>query len=130
MTEPYIHIYRCENPRRVRKQCPFHKRLEYGEQQDFYDTRRIFFDCGTFVDYGYGYWEKPKQYKKLHIWYFEDHWEVRWECGYSPLGKSKTKTGIMRLAKYHLKKGGKIKLFENNKTTIIKQDDEGRFIRK
>jgi len=42
--------------------------LEYGELQEFYDTTRIFFDCGTFLDCGYGYYEPPKLYKKIVIY--------------------------------------------------------------
>lgn len=68
MSEPDIHIYRCENPKRVRRLCPYHKCLEYGELQEFYDTHRTFF------------------------------------------GESKTKTGIVRIAKCHLKPGGTIKI--------------------
>ena len=62
-----LHIYRCEHPRRVRMTYPHHKHLCYGERQGFYDTRCIFFDCGTFVDYGYVYYEKPKLYKSIEI---------------------------------------------------------------
>lgn len=106
-----LHIYRCEHPKRIRELCPFHKRLCYGEQQDFYDTRRIFFDCGTVIDYGYGYYEPPKQYKRLHIFYDSglDMWRLFSRHGWHDLGKQKTKTGIMRIAQYHLKSGGKIK---------------------
>ncbi len=42
-----LHIYRCENPVRTRAMCLHHRRLCYGEKQEFYDTMRIFFDCGT-----------------------------------------------------------------------------------
>jgi len=62
-----IHIYRCEKPKRTRALCPHHNHLCYGELQEFYDTTRIFFDCGTFVDYGYGYYEPPKLYKSITI---------------------------------------------------------------
>lgn len=67
-----IHIYRCENPTRTRAICPHHNRLCYGERQEFYDTTRIFFDCGTFADYGYGYYEPPKLYKHITIFKDED----------------------------------------------------------
>ena len=50
-----------ESQRRVRRKCPYHKHLCYGLEQVSYDTIRVFFDCGTFADYGYGYWEKPKR---------------------------------------------------------------------
>jgi hypothetical protein len=45
--------------RRVRRRCPLDKRLCYGQLAEYYDTRRVFFDCGTVLDYGYGYWTKP-----------------------------------------------------------------------
>ncbi len=45
---------------RTRRYCPYHKRLCYGSLLECYDTTRVFFDCGTFVDYGYGYWEEPR----------------------------------------------------------------------
>ena len=65
-----LHIYRCENPTRTRALCPHHKHLCYGERQEFYDTTRIFFDCGTSLDYGYGYYEPPKLYNSITI--FQD----------------------------------------------------------
>ena len=65
--EGYVHIYRCENSIRIRAMCPHHKHLCYGERQDFYDTVRVFFDCGTFGDSGYGYYEPPKLYKSITI---------------------------------------------------------------
>lgn len=45
--------------RRVRRRCPFHKRLCYGRLAEYYDTVRVYFDCGTELDYGYGYWRAP-----------------------------------------------------------------------
>jgi hypothetical protein len=101
-----LHIYRCENPQRARAMCPHHKHLCYGERQDFYDTRRIFFDCGTLVDYGYGYYEPPKLYKKLVI--FKD------DAGYTVLARYVDKFIIKqvslskarRIAKLRLKKDG------------------------
>lgn len=67
-----IHIYRCNDITRTRAKCPFHKHLCYGERHRYYDTTRIFFDCGTMVDYGYGYYEKPKLYKRISIFKDED----------------------------------------------------------
>ncbi len=58
-----LHIYRCDNPKRTRAMCPHHHHLCYGELQDFYDTRRVFFDCGTFADYGYGYYDVVRRRK-------------------------------------------------------------------
>lgn len=101
-----LHIYRCENPKQTRALCPHHRKLEYGELQDFYDTRRIFFDCGTFVDYGYGYYEPPKLYKKLEI--FKD------DIGYTVLARYASKfletqvplAKARRIARLRVAKGG------------------------
>ncbi len=104
-----LHIYRCENPKRIRLLCPHHKKLEYGELQDFYDTRRVFLDCGTFVDYGYGYYEPPKLYKSITI--FKD------ETGYTAwvprsdwrmLAREVSLDRARRIAKSRLQKGGVI----------------------
>ncbi len=104
-----IHIYRCENPQRTRAMCPYHKRLCYGERQEFYDTTRIFFDCGTEVDYGYGYYEAPKLYKSIRIfkdesgftaWVPRDGWKIL--ARQVPLEKAR------RIARTRLKKGGHI----------------------
>jgi hypothetical protein len=103
-------IYRCEKPVRTRAICPHHKHLCYGERQDFYDTRRIFFDCGTVADYGYGYYESPKLYKIIKIfkdetgytaWVPRANWEML--ARQVPLEKAR---GI---AKLRLVKGGQIK---------------------
>ena len=53
-----LHIWTAPTTR-TRAKCPFHKRMCYGERQEFYDTTRVLFDCGAMVDYGYGYWRKP-----------------------------------------------------------------------
>lgn len=47
--------------RRTRRRCPFHQCLHYGRLRIYYDTVRVFFDCGTVLDYGYGYWQKPSK---------------------------------------------------------------------
>jgi len=91
--------------------CPYHKRLEYGKRQDSYDTIRIFFDCGTMLDIGYGEFIPPKQYKTVHISYDAEgkQWEAytRRPC-FMVLGKAKTRAGIGRKANYHLKPGGTV----------------------
>ena len=102
-----IHIYRCENPKRTRAICPYHKRLCYGELQDFYDTSRIFFDCGTFVDYGFSYYEPPKLYK--HITIFKDEngytaWVPR--AGWHILVREVPLEKARKIAKARLAKGG------------------------
>jgi hypothetical protein len=106
-----IHIYRCENPQRTRALCPHHKHLEYGECQDFYDTRRIFFDCGTFVDYGYGYYEPPKLYKTIKI--FKDEsgytaWVPR--AGWTMLARKVPLKKALKIARMRLSKVGSIKV--------------------
>lgn len=110
MVEAHLHIYRCENPKRTRRMCPVHKRLEYGELQEFYDTHRVFFDCGTVADYGYGYYEPPKQYKRLSIFFDNEVnlWKLFSVYTRQKLAERKTKSGITKIAKYHLKSGGKI----------------------
>ncbi len=57
--EGWLHIYTAPSTR-IRRWCPYHQRLCYGERQAFYDTIRLFFDCGTFIDTGYGYWREPQ----------------------------------------------------------------------
>ena len=56
-----LHIFRANKIRRTRARCPFHKQLEYGQLQEFYDTQRVFFDCGTFWDVGYGQYKIPPE---------------------------------------------------------------------
>ena len=51
---------REEPDRRTWKICPLHKRREYGNLVTMYDTVRVFLTCGTMIDYGYGYWQKPR----------------------------------------------------------------------
>ena len=105
-----LHIYRCEHPTRTRTMCPHHKRLCYGEKQEFYDTTRILFDCGTFADYGYGYFEPPKLYKSITI--FKDEsgytaWVPRanWEM----IAREVTLNQARRMARQRLSKGGYIR---------------------
>jgi len=110
MTSNGIHIYRCENPTRTRAICSHHKHLCYGERQAFYDTTRIFFDCGTFVDYGYGYYEPPKLYK--HITIFKDETGYTTWCprsGWTMLARQVPLQQARNIAKRRLSKGGQIK---------------------
>jgi hypothetical protein len=105
-----IHIYRCENPTRTRAMCPHHKHLCYGERQEFYDTVRIFFDCGTFADYGYGYYEPPKLYSQITI--FKDAegytaWVPR--AGWKMLARGVSLKRARTIAQGRLKRGGHIK---------------------
>ena len=102
-----IHIYRCEHPVRIRAMCPHHKHLCYGERQDFYDTMRIFFDCGTYADYGYGYYESPKLYKSITI--FKDEvgytaWVPR--AGWAMLARQLPLEKARKIAKSRLTKDG------------------------
>jgi hypothetical protein len=104
-----LHIYRCEKPQRTRAMCPHHKHLCYGEKQEFYDTTRVFFDCGTFVDYGYGYYQPPKLYNSITI--FEDEggysvWVPR--CGWVMLAREVPLEVARSIATKRLKKGGHI----------------------
>lgn len=104
-----IYIYRCENPKRVRRKCPYHKHLCYGELQEFYDTARVFFDCGTFVDYGYGYFERPKLYKSITIFKDENGYTA-WvpRSGWKMLVRMVPLSVARRIAKSRLEKGGVI----------------------
>ncbi len=52
---------RTKRDRRTRRYCPFHKRLCFGVLITCFDTVSVDFDCGTTVDYGYGYWRKPSK---------------------------------------------------------------------
>jgi hypothetical protein len=105
-----IHIYTAPNVR-VRHKCPYHNRLECGNKQEFYDSTRVFFDCGTMADYGYGYYQPPEKFKRLEI--FKDEGDTfsifarythRFFTGYKTLAAAK------RIAKCHLKEGGNIKV--------------------
>ncbi len=66
-----LHIYTSHDRKRVRRKCPYHKHLCYGEEARYYDTTSIFFDCGTSVDYGYGEWRPPENVKcpKCRKWF-------------------------------------------------------------
>ena len=103
-----MHIYRCENPKRTRALCPHHKKLEYGELQEFYDTTRVFFDCGTLADYGYGYYEPPKKYKRLRIfWDSEKQCFTLWaDYVNNALFSHANYNKILRIANERLKPGG------------------------
>lgn len=59
---PVVHIcdLRVAPDRRVRRECPWHKRLCYGNLIECYDTIRVQFDCGTLLDYGYEEWRPPE----------------------------------------------------------------------
>ena len=87
--------------------CPYHKRLCYGGMQEYYDTTIICFDCGTLINGEY--WEAPRMYKRLAIYQDGDIWRVWNPATLRDVGESKTKAGIERIARYHLKSGGKIK---------------------
>ena len=102
-----LHIYRCENPQRTRQLCPNHKKLEYGELQEFYDTTWIFFDCGTFADYGY--YEPPKLYKHIVIIKDETGYTV-WvpRAGWVILANQVPLRKARKVARVRLKKGGLI----------------------
>ncbi len=105
-----LHIYRCEHPKRVRVFCPYHKHLCYGEKQEFYDTTRIFFDCGTLADYGYGYYEPPKLYKSITV--FKDEtgftaWVPR--SGWVMLAREVPLSKALRIARQRLANGGSIR---------------------
>lgn len=104
-----LHIYRCENPKRTRQTCPHHNKLEYGELQEFCDTIRVFFDCGTFVDYGYGYYEKPKLYKTIKV-FKDDIGYTAWvpRAGWVMLVRQGSLQKARRIAQARLAKGGLI----------------------
>ena len=63
--QPVIHICdMAEGRRRVRRRCPWHKRLCYGVMTEYYDTVRVSFNCGTWIDYGYGLYDIPQEVKR------------------------------------------------------------------
>lgn len=68
---PSIHIYRANTITRVRRRCPYHNHLCFGDMHEYYDTVRIAFDCGTQVDFGYGGWTPPPKAKcpKCRKWF-------------------------------------------------------------
>ncbi len=45
-----LHIYQANNVVRIRRKCPYCKRLCYGSRHDYYDGSYFFFDCGTTID--------------------------------------------------------------------------------
>ena len=104
-----LHIYRCENPTRTRVMCPHHKHLCYGEKQEFYDSTRVFFDCGTFADYGYGYYEPPKLYKNITIFKDENGYTA-WcpRNSWKILAREVPLEIARKIAKARLEKGGRI----------------------
>ena len=91
------------------KRVRLFKKLEYGELQEFYDTTRIFFDCGTLLDYGYGYYEIPKLYKTIKIFKDETGYTA-WDptAGWEILASEVTLERARRVAKQRLKKCGTI----------------------
>lgn len=104
-----LSIYRCINRERTRAMCPHHKHLCYGEKQEFYDTIRIFFDCGTMVDFGYGYFDPPKLYK--HIKIFKDEvGYTAWipKAGWIIIARQVSLNKARKIAKSRLKQDGKI----------------------
>lgn len=66
-----LHIFTANQTKRFRRKCPYHKKLEYGTRGDYYDTVHWNFDCGTFVDAGYGEWTPPPKSKcpKCRKWF-------------------------------------------------------------
>ncbi len=90
--------------------CPYHKRLEFGELHEYYDTRQIVFDCGTFADYGYGYYDPPKLYKSITI-FKDDTGFTAWvpRAGYAMLARMVTLKRARLIAKKRLATGGIIK---------------------
>lgn len=64
---PYVlHIFNDWDPLRFRWWCPHHLRLCYGDAKVYYDTTHLLFDCGTYVDWGYGEWFRPKKEGRKH----------------------------------------------------------------
>ena len=104
-----LHIYTANKKVRVRRKCPFHKHLCFGTLHEYYDTTKVFFYCGTVVDYGYGEYTPPRKYKRLCIFKDGDKWVLWARYVWQKLGEAKTHAGIQRLASYHLKPGGGIK---------------------
>ena len=89
--------------------CPYHKHLCYGEGQEFYDTTRLFFDCGTVVYSGYSYYKAPKQYS--HIVIFKDQMGYTTWCpraGWTMLACQVSLEQARRVARARLKTGGHI----------------------
>lgn len=100
-----LHIYSADK-KRVRRLCPYHKHLCFGDIREYYDGIYLFFDCGTRI---LGeYWMPPKQYKRLEVFKDGDHWEIFNRHSQTFFGKAKTKASIKRIAECHLKPGGTI----------------------
>ena len=57
---PQVHVFGpWGHPRgRTRLWCPDHQQLHYATVTLYYDTWHISFDCGAFVDAGYGEWQR------------------------------------------------------------------------
>lgn len=58
---------RIEKDRSVRRRCPKCKKLRYGRMVHYYDTVRVFLECGVMLDFGYECWmiddrEKSRQW--------------------------------------------------------------------
>jgi len=58
-----IHVFRAHDIKRIRRLCPYHNHLCYGEQHNYYDSAYIFLDCGTSIQSD-GWSPPPK--KKCH----------------------------------------------------------------
>jgi hypothetical protein len=56
-----LHIFNTDKIKRIRMICPYHKKLEYGRRDDYYDGSYIFFDCGTKILQEY--WTPPEKKK-------------------------------------------------------------------
>ena len=104
-----LYIYRCEHPTRTRAMCPHCKHLCYGERQEFYDTVRIFFDCGTYADYGYGYYQPPKTYTTIKIFKDEEGYTA-WvpRAGWTILTRMVPLEQARRISRLRVRKGGRI----------------------
>ena len=70
---------------------------------------RIFFDCGTYIDYGYGYYEPPKCYKNIKIFKDDEGYTV-WvpRAGWIMLARMVPLEQARRIAHLRLKRGGHI----------------------
>ena len=106
-----LHIYQPESLKRVRQKCPFHKHLCYGTAAHYYDTTLVRFDCGTLLDYGYGYYDPPKKYKKLKIFWDSEYeaWRLMNSFGEILINSPQRKV-VERIARARLKVGGSIKI--------------------
>ena len=105
-----IHIYTANKKERVRHKCPYHKHPCYGTQHEYYDTVKVFFDCGTVADYGYGYHEPPRLYKNIHILKDDEGYTVLAPSAGWKMLACKVSIGLAhRIGKARLAKGGKIK---------------------